>query len=219
LADDLYGRGGEFLQFSQSVLGNVTLILAVFAISFYLLVDHKGVERFLREILPDRYEGPLTEIFLRARDKLGYWLQAQILLSFFIGVSVAVGLYILGVEHALLLGIIAGIFEIVPFVGPVLTGTISVLVAMSQSFNLGIYTIILFVLIQQVENNLLVPVFMKRAVGVHPVAILVSLLVGANLFGFVGIILAVPITVFAQEFIDDWALRKVALREGRKGIE
>ena len=209
-----FGQGGQILEFSQSVIGNATLFLAVIAIAFYLLVDNRGVERFLKAILPEQNEDPVTNIFLRARKKVGYWLQAQILLSFFVGLLVFLSLLIIGVPHALLIGILAGFFEIIPFVGPVFTGTIGVLIALSESTTLGLYALILFVVIQQLENNILIPVFMRKAVGLHPVAILVSLLVGANLFGFVGLILAVPATVIMQEFIDDWSARKKSARDG-----
>ena len=202
------GRNGQILQVSQSVIGTAALALAVLAISFYLLVDNKGVERFLRAILPDPHESHVTEVFLRARKKMGFWLQAQILLSFFVGFCVFAGLWFLGVEHALILAILAGVFEIIPFVGPVLTGIIAVLVTFSESQTLALYVAILFIIVQQVENNVFTPLFMRRAVGLHPVSILVALLLGAKLFGFIGLILAVPVTVVIQEFVDDWAMRR-----------
>lgn len=203
-----FAQNGQLFNFSQAVLGNVALALSVLAISFYLLVDHRGVERFLRAILPDMEEGGIIDLFLKARRKMGYWFQAQLLLSLIVALVVFAGLYILGVEHALILGVLAGAFEIVPFAGPVFTGTLAVLVALTQSVELGFYTLILFVIIQQMENNILVPLFMKKAVGLHPVAVLVSLLIGANLFGFIGLLLAVPATVIIQEFIDDWEVKK-----------
>lgn len=200
--------GGNLFEWSQSLFGSLTLFISVFAIAFYLTVDHRGIERFLRAVLPMRYEEPAVDIFLRARNKMGYWLQAQILLSFCVGLVVFAGLYILGVPHAFILAIIAGVLEIIPFVGPVITAALVFAVSFSISLQLAIYVLIFFTLVQQIENNLFVPIFMKQAVGLHPVAILISLLVGANLFGFVGLILAVPATVVLGEFLDDLERKK-----------
>lgn len=199
---------GKFFEFSQSVLGSVALVISVLAMSFYLTVDHRGIERFLRAILPSRHEGPVVEVFLRARRKMGYWLQAQILLSFCVAVVVFIGLYFLGVPHAFLLGVLAGTLEIIPFVGPVFTGVFALALAFSVSSKLAIYVLIFFVVVQQIENNVFVPLFMKRAVGLHPVAILIALLLGANFFGFIGFILAIPATVVLGEFIEELERRK-----------
>ena len=199
---------GGIVEFSQSILGSATLFLSVLAMSFYLTVDHQGIERFLRAILPFRHEAAVVDVFLRARRKMGYWLQAQILLSFFVGLLTFLGLLILGVPHALILGILAAILEIIPFVGPVFTAALAFAVALTLSLQLAIYVLILFLVIQQVEGNILLPLFMKRAVGLHPVAVLIALLLGANFFGFVGLILAVPATVIVEEFLSDFERKK-----------
>lgn len=200
--------GGNIFEWSQSLFGSLTLFISVLAMAFYLTVDHRGIERFLRAVLPMRYEESAVDIFLRARSKMGYWLQAQILLSFCVGLLVFAGLYVLGVPHAFVLAILAGVLEIIPFVGPVFTAAFAFGVSFAISSQLAIYVLIYFILVQQIENNVLVPLFMKQAVGLHPVAILIALLVGANLFGFIGLILAVPATVVIEEFLDDLERRK-----------
>jgi predicted PurR-regulated permease PerM len=115
----------------------------------------------------------------------------------------------LGVNYALFLGILAALLEIIPFVGPIFSGAVAVLVALSDSSILALYTLLLFVAIQQLESHLVIPVIMRRAVGVHPVVVLMSLLLGAKLAGFLGIVVAVPTAVILQEFLDDWSLRRV----------
>lgn len=200
--------GGGLFEFSKSVIGNAALALSVLAMSFYLTVDNRGVEKFLVAVLPSRFEQPMVDIYMRARKKIGFWLQAQIVLSLLVGAMTYFALSLLGVEHAIILGIIAAVFEVVPFVGPIFIGTIAVAVALLSSTTLALYTLIAFILIQRIESDIIVPLVMRRAVGIHPVMVLVSLLVGANLFGFVGIILSVPATVIFQEFIEDWVARK-----------
>ena len=105
----------------------------------------------------------------------------------------------------MILGILAGIFELVPYVGPIFSGSVAVLVAATDSLTLGVYTLLLFILIQQIENNVLVPAVMSLTTSLNPVVILISLLVGAKLFGFIGLILAVPAAVLLQEIIEDWS--------------
>jgi len=119
-----------------------------------------------------------------------------------------IGLLILGVDYSLFLGIMAGILEMVPIVGPVFTGVLAFLVAISQSWTLGISVVVLFVIIQQMESHLLVPVVMRKTIGLHPVVVVFSLLAGSQLAGFVGLVLSVPSAVIIEELIEDWAVRK-----------
>lgn len=213
------GTNGAF-EFSKNLFGNIALAIAAFAIAFYLTVDNKGIEKFIKAVIPNPYEDKVNNIINRARRKIGYWVQAQIGLSFFIGSLTFIGLYIIGyvthaeilMSNALVLGLLAATFEIIPFVGPFFSGAMAVIIAFSAAVPspglLALYVVIFFVAIQQIEGDLLVPTLMNRAVGLHPVAVLVSLLIGAQLFGFVGIFLAVPASVVIQEFVEDWSSKK-----------
>ncbi|MEK7144030.1 MAG: AI-2E family transporter [Patescibacteria group bacterium] len=198
-------KGGvsSFLSVVSGIFGNVVFVLATFVISFYLSVHQAGVEKFLRAILPMAREDYVVDIYLRVKKKLGFWLQGQLLLMFFVGFSSFLGLWILGVKYALILGIMAGLFEIVPIVGPIFVGALAFLAAVPESFSSGIYVILLFFLIQQLESHVVVPVVMGRIVGISPVVIVISLLAGSQIAGFVGLVLAVPAAVIFQEIIED----------------
>ncbi len=139
---------------------------------------------------------------------MGLWLQGQIVLMLLIGAMTFFGLWALGVKYALLIAILAGILEILPVVGPLLAGIIAFLMIFPQSWVLAVYSIIIFLVIQQIENHILVPLVMKKVVGVSPVVVIFSLLAGAQIAGFVGAILAVPVAVVFQEIILDWERRK-----------
>ncbi|MDP3947744.1 MAG: AI-2E family transporter [bacterium] len=199
---------------ASSFIGGIVTTLAVVVITFYLTVSRDGVERFIQAVLPLEYEDRVLNIVARANVKIGYWLQTQIFLSLMVGLATFLGLWLLGVKYALFLGILAALLEIIPFVGPIFAGSIAVLIALADSPMLAIYTLLLFVVIQQIESQLMVPVVMRRAIGVHPVVILMSLLLGAQLAGFLGLIIAVPTAVILQEFLDDWSLRK--MRSGKR---
>jgi len=184
------------------------LVLATVIISFYLSIEKGGTEKLLRVILPDAYERPVLTIFKRFSVKIRRWFAAQLGLSLVVGVVVAVGLWLLGVRHAIVLGVIAAILELVPVIGPVIAGAIAVLVALPQSLSLGLYVLAFSFLVQQLENHILIPVLMGRTMKVHPVIVIISLLGGAQIAGFVGIVLAVPIAVAAQEIFNYLAERK-----------
>ena len=191
-----------------SLFGNIFLAITVLMISFYLTVGRDGIEHFLVAVLPAAYEESAIDLYLTTRKKIGQWLKGQMLLSLVIGLITFIGLYFLDVKYALLLALLAGVFELIPFVGPIFSGSIAVLIALSTSFNLALYVLILFVIIQQLENNLLVPVVMKYTTNLNPAAILISILIGGTVFGFAGLILAVPASVLIQGVIEKWASAK-----------
>ena len=209
LADVLFSGGASFLNIVAAVFGNLALIITTLILSFYLMVNRAGVEKFLRIILPIIYEDYIVGIYLRARKKMGRWLQGQILLMLVVGAATTIGLWILGVKYSLILGILAGVLEIVPIVGPIFSGTIAFLVAISESWILGLYVIILFLVIQQAESHLLIPLIMRKTVGISPVVVVIALLAGSQIAGLVGIILAVPTAVVLQEVIEDWGRKKL----------
>lgn len=207
-ADALISGSIPLTQIISSLFGNVFLAITVLILAFYLTVGQDGIERFLIAILPSSHENTAISLYLKTRKKIGQWMKGQVLLSLVIGFTTFLGLWLLGVKYALLLGLIAGIFELIPFVGPIFSGGIAVLVALSVSLTLALYTLILFVFIQQLENNVLIPVVMRYTTNLNPVVILISILIGGKVFGFMGLILAIPISVFIQEIVEKWAVSK-----------
>lgn len=194
------------------IFGGVMFLISTIIFTFYLAVGRHGVDDFLSAVLPLAYESYVTSVFHRVRTKIGRWLQAQILLSMVMGALAGLGLLILGVKYSLTLGILAGFFEMIPVVGPVFIGIVAIIVALTDSSNLALYTLILFVVLQQLESNILVPMVMRRAVGLHPLVVFTALIVGGNLLGFVGLLVAVPFAVTLQEVVEDWTQKK------RKGM-
>jgi len=198
----------SFINLVSRIVGGVSLMASVFILSLYLTIDRAGVEKFLIAVLPSGYESGVLDVYFKTRKKIGKWLYGQILLSVSIGFAAFIGLWIIGVKYSLVLGILTGLLEIVPFVGPIVSGAIALLLAFSQSSSAVVYVLLLYLLIHYVESWFLAPMFMKMTTSLHPAAIVISLLVGARLFGFVGLILAVPLTVMVQELIESWAVEK-----------
>ena len=190
------------------LLGGVTSLLATFVIAFYLTLSRDGVGRFIRAVFPEDLEDKVLSVYYRSKKKIGHWFQAQLILSFVVGFMVFAGLWLLGVKYAVILGIFAAIFELIPIVGPIFAGGLAVVIGFSESAATGIYVLLLFLVIQQLENHVLVPIMMQKAIDVHPVVILIALLGGVELAGFVGLILAVPAVVVASEVVNDWVAQK-----------
>ncbi len=194
---------GGFFQATSLVFGGALSFILVVVISFYLSVQEKGIENFLKIITPLESEEYILNLWSRARRKIGGWMQAQILLGVLIGVMVYIGLTILQVKFALSLAVVAAIFELIPVFGPVLAAIPAVMVAFLQKPALGLVIIIFYFIIQQFENHLIVPVVFKKAVGVPPILVVIALIIGGELGGFLGLLLAVPLAAVLVEFLND----------------
>lgn len=208
LTNILMSGGVSFMNTILMVFGGIAFAVAAAVLSFYLVVSRKGVERFLIAVLPADAEEYALRIYLKAKHKLGLWAKGQLILSFVVGLLVFIGLQILGVKYSLILGILAGIFEIVPFVGPVIIGILAFLIAVAESWGIGFAVMTLFLAVQQLENHLLIPLVMKRTIGLHPIFVIFAMLAGVQIAGFIGVILAVPTAVIIQEIIEDRAAKK-----------
>lgn len=186
-----------------NVVGRITSFVIVFILSFYLAIEEKGVRKFIRAITPKNKGDYAISLWERGQRKLSRWLGAELLLGFVVGVMTFIGLTIIQVPYALVLAILAGLFELIPTVGPILSAIPAVIIAFIKSPLLALITIILYIVVQQLENNLLVPKIMQKTVGLNPVVTILVLLIGFKLAGFTGMILAIPITMLINEFSKD----------------
>jgi predicted PurR-regulated permease PerM len=152
----------------------------------------------------------VLHVYARSRQKIGAWFRTQLVASLIMGVTVWGGLTLLGEPYAFLIGVIAALFELIPFVGPIASGAVGIVAALGVSSTLAIYTLIFFIVAQQFESNILVPILSRRAVDLHPVIVIVALLIGAEVGGFLGIVISVPAAAVFQEVIQEWSSKKRA---------
>ena len=164
-------------------------------------------------IVPEKYEDYAINLWKRAELKVGLWLQGQLLLGLIMGLLVYVGLSLMGIKFALILGFLAAILEIVPMVGPVLAAIPAIFLAFLLSPTLGLWVIVFYVIIQQLENHILVPIVLGKTVGLNPVVVIIALLVGQQLAGIPGMILSVPLATIIVEMMDDLAKHKDSRRQ------
>jgi predicted PurR-regulated permease PerM len=135
-------------------------------------------------------------------------MQGQIILGVLVGVLVYLGLVVLQVPHAFSLAIVAATFELIPVFGPTLAAVPAVMVGFTSSVSLGFMVIAFYVIIQQFENHLIYPIVVRKVVGVPPILVIIALLIGVKIAGFMGIILSVPLAAALMEFVNDVEKRK-----------
>ncbi len=191
------------------IFGGVFSSIFIVVFSFYFAVAETGMDDFLSVVTPDHYRAYVLDLWRRSRDKIGLWMQGQLLLGVIVGVLSYLGLTILGVRHALVLAVIASVFELIPLFGPTLSAIPAVAIAFGDGgATLGCITIALYVIIQQFENHLIYPLVVTRVVGVSPLLIILALIIGGDLAGFLGIILSVPFAATVQELVNDIRARR-----------
>jgi predicted PurR-regulated permease PerM len=197
------------------VFGGVASFITVLVIVFYMTVEQNGTKKFIQSIAPIKYQPYLLQLIAKIQNKMGSWLRGQLLLSLIIGITTYIGLSILHVKYAMLLAILAGVFEIIPFIGPILAAIPAVFFAATDSTIRAFITAGFYVVVQQLENNLLVPKVMQQTVGLNPLVVLIAVLIGARIAGFLGVVLAVPIAailaIFMRDVLEDRRTKDVKL--------
>src|SRR3989344_254835 len=211
----LEGFSAYLQQSSQSVIGLIINIfgglmsfVAIVVVSFYLAVMKKGIEGLIESIVPSEHEAYVSDLWKRSEAKVGKWLQGQLLLALVVGLMVYIGLSLMGIKFALILGILAMALEVVPMAGPVLAAIPAVFLAFLQDPAIGFWVIIFYVAVQQFENHVLVPIVLGKTVGLNPIVVIMALLIGGNLAGISGMIISVPVATVIVEILDDMAKHK-----------
>ena len=197
------GQALVLVRVALSVLSGALNGIFILILALYITEDSGRVRDYFLRFLPPQRRAQAAGVALRIGDRLGGWLRGQILLSLIIGGMTLVGLLVIGVPYAVLLALIAAVGEAVPMIGPIFSAVPAVIIAFFQSPLQGFLALGLYVLIQQLENNLVVPKVMERAVSLHPLAVMLALLAGSELLGVTGAILSVPVTAALAVIIDE----------------
>lgn len=193
-----------FVRSVSALFGGVLSFTLIVVLSFYLSVQKDGVADFLRLITPTRHEKYILDLWRRSQEKIAYWMQGQLLLGVTVGVLVYLSLTIAGIQHALLLALLAAVFEIIPVFGPILSAVPGILVGFTQGgTTLALIVAGAYLLIQQFENHLFYPLVVKKLVGISPIVVILAMVVGAKFAGILGIILAVPLSTILMEYLRD----------------
>lgn len=203
LQGQLGAIGGDVLTFASSIFGGLMSLFFVVIISFYLALERDAVERFLTSFTPTDHRDYVADLWRRIQRRIGRWLQAQFVMAVFIGVSTFILLTVVGSPFALTLGILAGFLEIIPMIGPIIAGALMFGVVSLDSVVLALIVVAIYLVIQQIQQNFIIPPIMSRVVGLNPLIILISVLVAAEIAGMWGIVLAIPFVAILREIIRD----------------
>lgn len=195
----------------SAVFGGVVSFVLIIVLSFYLAVQEDGIAKFLQLVSPAKQEAYVVRLWKRSQMKIGLWMQGQLLLGVLVMVFVYIGLLIVGVPHALLLAVLAGILELIPLFGATLAAIPAIFVAYaSMGMTTALIVAALYIVIQQLENHVIYPMVVKKVVGVSPIVSIMALVIGGQLAGFLGVLVAVPIAAVVMEFLADLEERKFA---------
>ncbi len=194
---------GGFFQTLSIAFGNVFNFIFVILISFYLSIQEKGIENFLRLIFPIQHESYVVDLWERSRRKIALWVKGQAVLGIIVAVLIYLILSLLGIEYALLLAIIAGVLSMVPYgiwVALVPAFTFSYI---SDGISSALMVVGAYIIVHQFEVFLFTPLIINKIVGLSPIVIILSVLIGFELGGFWGLVLAIPLAVIVMEFLSD----------------
>jgi predicted PurR-regulated permease PerM len=207
--------GNEVSSFSRNifsttlgVFSGIISLIVIFSLTFYMSVEEDGIKKFIVSVTPRKHRDYAKSITDRIKRKIGNWLIGQLFLMLSVFILDYIGLTLVGVPYALILAIFAGILEIIPYIGPIISAIPGVVIGFLISPVTGLLALLVYVLAQQVENHILTPQIMKRAVGLNPITVIVVLLIGAKLGGIMGAILAIPVattlSLFVKDFMENW---------------
>lgn len=193
--------GENIVKVTVGIFSNILTTFAVLIFSFYFLLEYKQSEKYLGSFIGSHRAADVMAVIRRIEMRLGAWVQGELLLMVFIGLLTYIGLLVLKIEFALPLAIFAGFLEIIPMIGPIISAIPAIIVALATSPILALSIIALYFIVQQVENNLVVPLVMKRSVGLSPLITIITLMIGGRLAGVTGAVLAVPVVLVLQELL------------------
>lgn len=195
---------GTFLSVTTTVAKIIAGIITIAVITLYWTATYDETKKTMLTYVPASHRERAYDIWTRMEKKLVHWVQAQVLLSVTIGVLVWLGALIIGLPYAAALGVISGLFESIPTLGAIAAGIPGVLLGLSISLKTAIAALIMYILVHQLENHIVVPLLYGRTVRLHPIMVIVSLLIGAELYGILGVLLAVPAGLCVSAFVDSF---------------
>lgn len=201
LTQNIPGIANQTLTVIKNVFSNAIFVTSTLFFGFYFLLE-KNLERILLSNFFEEIEISKIEfISHRAQKRMSSWFWGEVILMIVVGTMTYIGLTIIGMKYVLALSVLAGLLEVIPSLGPITSSIPAILIGLSYSPIIGLYCTILYLIVQQLENNLIVPVIMKKVTGLHPIITLIAMVIGGKLAGVMGVLLAVPSTMFVETIL------------------
>lgn len=191
----------KFFSLAKGIFSNAVFTISTLFFAFYFLVEEDIIKKFVGRFFDTDLSRKVINVFEKAEKRMSAWFWGELVLMTIVGLMTFIGLNLIGIRYVLPLAVLAGLLEAVPNLGPVLSAIPAVVVGLSSSYFLGFSTLALYFIVQQLENNLIVPLIMKKAVGLNPIATLMALIVGGKIGGVLGILLAIPLMLFLETIL------------------
>jgi predicted PurR-regulated permease PerM len=185
------------------IIESLFALVTVLVIAYFWIAERIAIRRLLLHLVKTDHRERTLAVWQNVELKVGQWARGQLLLMLTVGILEGVGFAVIGVPFALLLGVFAGLVEIIPILGPYLGAIPAILVALTQSPTQALLVAVWAIIVNLVEGNILIPRIMQEAVGLSPLTVLLALLAGANLYGVLGALLAVPVAAAIQAVIQE----------------
>lgn len=199
---------GQILNITFSVFSDVISVITILVFTFYMLLTHNGRKGQINQLFGEEKGQKIGNVLTAVEEKLGKWAGGELILMLAVGTGVYLGLLLIGIPYALPLAVLAGLFEIIPTLGPIVSAVPAVLIGLGISPLAGIGAAAVGFLVQQLENYILVPKIMQKSAGVSPLLVLISITIGAKLMGIAGIIVAVPFVIILQVLIKEYFVKE-----------
>ncbi len=207
LSNNIPSLANETINLIKTAFSNVIFVTSTLFFGFYFILEKNLAQRLLGNFFDDIELNKINLISERAQRRMSGWFWGEIILMIVVGLLTYVGLSLMGMKYGLALAVLSGLLEVVPGLGPITATIPAFFIGLSQSYASGLSIIALYFIVQQLENNLIVPIVMKKAVGLHPIITLIVLIIGGKIAGIMGVILAVPTTIFIETVLIEWQKR------------
>jgi len=195
------GFVGSVVPLLTGLVGAVLDVILVAVLSIYLLAGGSRVSDWLRRNMPQQQQGNMKFLLDTLQRVVGGYIRGQLLLCGFIGLLVGVGMQVIGVPYALLLGVLAFVLEFIPVLGTLVSGAICVLLALTKGWVIALIVLVYFVVVHVIEGDVVGPRIVGKAIGLHPVVSLAAVIAGAELFGITGALFASPVAGVLQALL------------------
>jgi predicted PurR-regulated permease PerM len=194
---------GTLFATTKGVVTGIVSIITILVISFYLTIEENGMKNFIKHLAPYKHQAYVLKLITKIQRKMGAWVLGQLILSAVIFGLVFIGLTVLKVQYALVLALLAGLFEVVPIIGPFVSGAVAMFFAFLQGPGVALAVLVLWIVTQQLESHIIVPIVMSKSVGINPVMVILGVLIGGTLGGIVGALIAIPVISGISVFVND----------------
>jgi predicted PurR-regulated permease PerM len=204
----LTGASANIFTALSAIFGGIFSAFTIFSLAFFFSLEEKWAERAIKLLFPKRHEDVAFGVWERSQKKISGWFGARVICSIFVGLASFLALKLFKIDYAFSLGLFAGITNIIPILGPLFAGAIITIMVLLEDWFKAVFILIAFILIQQIEGNILNPILNRKFIGLPPVLVLISLIIGGKLWGLLGAVLAIPLAGILFEFIRDFLKKK-----------